>query len=199
MAIVGPGGAKTAGEAIRGGADFVQIRAKALAANELMALVRSVVAEIGSAKRVIINSRPDIAELVGAFGVHLPEDGLDPASVRRSFPGLTISVSRHDRAGLDRAVRQGADFAILGPVFDTPGKETRALGIPALEAMVRGLDLPVLAVGGISPQEVMALTRAGVAGVAAIRPFENPEAGRLNALAFRAALEEAPGRLRPEI
>lgn len=188
MAIVGAGGARSAGEAIRGGADFVQVRAKELTSRDLAGLVRDVIAEVGRADRVLVNSRPDIAELTGAGGVHLPESGLDPLGVRRSFPGLLIGVSRHDRAGLLRARDEGADFALLGPVFETPGKERRALGMPRLQELLTGVGLPVILVGGVTPGSATTLISAGARGVAAIRPFEDPKAARSSAEAFRQAL-----------
>src|SRR5204862_4695539 len=117
--------------------------------------------EVGRADRVLVNSRPDIARITGALGVHLPESGLDPRSVRQSFPGLLIGVSRHDCAGLEEAARQGADFALLGPAFTTPGKEEHALGLQRIEESLRGLGLPVLAVGGVKAGHVTALLACG--------------------------------------
>ena len=194
MAIVGPSGARSAGEAIRGGADLVQVRAKELASRELLALVRDVIAEVGRADLVLVNSRPDIAELTGALGVHLPESGLDPRVVRRAFPGLLIGVSRHDRAGLEQAAWQGADFAVVGPAFETPGKEARALGVDRLETIVLGVTMPVLVVGGVTPGHVGALLARGVRGVAAIRPFASPPEAFGAATAFREALDPASAR-----
>lgn len=194
MAIVGPDGALSAGLAIRGGADLVQVRAKQLRVLELAVLVREVIAEVGAADRVIVNSRPDIAELVGASGVHLPESGLDPRRVRRSFPGLVIGVSRHDRPGLERALGEGADFAILGPVFETPGKEGRALGLARFQEILLGLNVPVLAVGGVTPDNVAAVIASGARGIVAIRPFADPETASAAARAFRVALDKAGAR-----
>ncbi len=194
MAIVGAGGARSAGEALRGGADFVQVRAKELTSRELLALVRDVIVAAGRADRILVNSRPDIAALAGARGVHLPESGLDPRSVRAAFPGLLIGVSRHDRAGLEKAALDQADFAMVGPVFETPGKEPRALGVSGLGDLMRGLTMPVLAVGGVTPGDVPALRSCGVIGVAAIRPFTPAERAREAAASFRAVLDEGRGR-----
>ena len=191
MAIVGAGGARSAGEALRGGADLVQVRAKELGSRELLSLVREVIGEAGGADRILVNSRPDIAALAGARGVQLPESGLDPRSVRAAFPGLLIGVSRHDREGLERAAVEGADFAIAGPAFETPGKEARALGIARFDALLRGLPLPVLLVGGVTPADAAALGALGARGVAAIRPFANPRDAATAAAAFRQALDEA--------
>jgi thiamine-phosphate diphosphorylase len=194
MAIVGAGGARSAGEALRGGADFVQVRAKELSSRALLALVRDVIAAAGSADRILVNSRPDIAALAGARGVHLPESGLDPRSVRAAFPGLLIGVSRHDRAGLEKAALDGADFAMVGPVYETPGKESRALGVSGFAELLRGLKVPVLAVGGVTKGDVGALRSCGAAGIAAIRPFAPAERARDAAASFRTALDAGRGR-----
>lgn len=189
MVIVGEGGARSAGEAIRGGADLVQVRAKHLSSRNLIDLVRQVVLEIGSAERVVVNSRPDIAALTGAWGVHLPESGLDAPSVRAAFPQLRVGVSRHDRQGLDRAVAEGADYALLGPVFETPGKEARVMGVAAFGDAVRRLPLPVFAVGGINLERLGTLLAAGASGAAAIRPFAFEATTREEARRWRLALD----------
>jgi thiazole tautomerase (transcriptional regulator TenI) len=198
MAIVGRGGARSAGAAIRGGADFVQVRAKELGSRALLTLVREVIAEVGRKDAVLVNSRPDVAELAGARGVHLPERGLDPRAVRLAFPGLLIGVSCHDGDGLARAADAGADFALIGPVFETPGKESRALGPSRLEELLRGLTVPVLAVGGVTPERVDVLRRCGMRGVAAIRPFVDPRGAETLSIAFRQALDGA-GRSSPSL
>jgi thiamine-phosphate diphosphorylase len=159
-----------------------------LAGRDLAKLVQAVIAEVGSADRVIVNSRPDIAEMAGARGVHLPESGLDPGAVRRAFPRLAIGVSRHDRPGLERAVGEGADYALLGPVFGTPGKEA-ALGLVRFGDLIFGMSLPLLAVGGITPENAGLLIEQGAIGVAAIRPFADPGTASVRAESLRSALD----------
>ena len=191
MAIVGAGGAEAAARASAGGADLVQVRARSLESRDLMALVRVVVAGVGDPGKVIVNSRPDIAELAGALGVHLPEAGLDPRGVRRAFPRLLIGVSVHDRHGLERAADAGADYAVLGPVFATPGKERDAMGLDRWRETIRDLTLPVIAVGGLGPESLASLIRAGARGVAAIRPFADSGQAKTSAALFREALDRA--------
>lgn len=192
MAIVGPRGALSAAAAIRGGADLVQVRARSLPAAALADLVREVIAEVGDPRRVIVNSRADIAAITGARGVHLPEGGLHPRAVREAFPDLWVGASRHDRAGLDRAAAEGADYAILGPVFETPGKEDRALGLGLFQDMLAAASLPVLAVGGITAANAARVIGLGARGVAAIRAFADPGQAEQQAAAFRAALSSSP-------
>jgi thiamine-phosphate pyrophosphorylase len=189
MAIVGASGENSAADAIQGGADLVQVRAKELSSLELLNLVRRIVALVGSGERVIVNGRADIAEVSGASGVHLPENGLDASLVRRAFPHLLVGVSRHDRAGLERAADAGAHYALLGPVFATPGKEDQMLGLRQWSDWTVNARLPVLAVGGVGVESAAAVVAAGASGLAAIRPFEDAAQSRAKAAAFREAMD----------
>jgi thiamine-phosphate diphosphorylase len=148
-------------------------------------LVRHIIGEVGRADRVIVNSRPDVAELLGCLGVHLPENGLRPRDVRAAFPRLMIGVSRHDRTGLEMASDEGADYALLGPVFQTPGKEFLALGGRVFERTIGHIGCPVLAVGGITTRTAAAIFSRGAAGVAAIRPFTDATTAKARAKDFR--------------
>jgi thiamine-phosphate pyrophosphorylase len=157
--------------AAQAGVDFVQVREKELEGAALRDLVASVVRAVaGTATRVLVNGRPDVAAATGAHGVQLPEDGLPVAAVRRGFPGLLVGASRHALASALAAERDGADFVLLGPVFATPGKD-RALGLDALAAAARALRVPVHAVGGIDAARAPEVWNAGATGVAAIRAF----------------------------
>lgn len=191
MAILGSGGDACAGPSLAGGADLLQIRAGDLPPHDLAELARALVATTRAGDRIIVNSRPDLAELVGALGVHLKETGLPVAMVRKHFPGLVVGVSRHDRAGLIRAADEGADYAILGPVFATPGKEVRALGLDRFRAAIEGLAMPVLAVGGITSETAPDVIRAGAAGIAGIRPFADAATAAVGAADLRRALDDA--------
>jgi thiamine-phosphate pyrophosphorylase len=109
--------------------------------------------------------------VTGAAGVQLPADGLPVEEVRRAFPALAIGASCHSLAEARRAEGEGADFVVLGPVFPTPGKETRVLGVEALAETVRTLRIPVHAVGGVDASTARIAAAAGAAGVLAIRAF----------------------------
>lgn len=165
--------------AAQAGADFVQLREKDLEGRALLDLVCAVVTALaGTSTRVLVNGRPDVALAAGTWGVQLPEDGLPVADVKRAFPGLIVGASRHDAEGVHRAAQEGADFVLLGPVYATPGKEQRALGLDAFAAVARTARVPVHAIGGIDPGVAAAVARANAAGVAAIRPFlEDPARG----------------------
>jgi thiamine-phosphate pyrophosphorylase len=157
-----------------------QIREKALPARVLYELA-SRAAEItrGSKTRLLVNDRSDIARAAGADGVHLTSRSL-PADVVRSIygPEFLIGVSTHSLDEARAARDAGADFVVFGPVFETESKRSfgEPQGLDKLRQVAGELgEFPVLAIGGISLENVGACFEAGASGVAAIRLLNNPE------------------------
>jgi thiamine-phosphate diphosphorylase len=179
---------RTVREAAQAGLDDLQIREKDLGGRALFDLVcRLRDAAAGTALRLVVNSRVDVASAAGIPGVQLPEEGLPVTDVKCAFPDLQVGASRHTRDGVVEAAAQGADFVVLGPVFATPGKEDRALGLPAFAAAARAVTVPVYAIGGVDVGRAAALVAAGASGIALLRPFLSaPPAPTI--AAFRAAL-----------
>lgn len=177
--------------AAEAGVDLFQLREKSLTGRALVDLAREVQAALaGSATRLVVNGRPDVAVLAGAAGVHLPAFGLSARDVRRVFPGLQIGISTHDLEEARRAAGEGADYLLFGPVFETPGKEARATGVAALAEVVRAVAVPVLAIGGVTASQAAAVRRTGAAGLAAIRELAGADLpARVTAL--RRAWDEA--------
>jgi thiamine-phosphate pyrophosphorylase len=170
----------TAASAAQAGVSLIQIREKTLSARFLFELTCSIVAATrGTATRVLVNDRADIAFAAGADGVHLTADSLSADVIRDSFPReLFIGVSTHDVGELATAARSGANFAVFGPVFETPGKDS-AKGIDALrEACARVAPFPVLAIGGVDADNVDNVVSAGASGVAAIRALNDADSRR---------------------
>lgn len=119
---------------------------------------------------LIISARADLAAAVQAAGVQLPETGLDVAGAHAAFPSLAVGRSCHDRAGLLTAQRDGADSAWLAPIatpLSKPGTAP-AMGVAGFAALIRGLRIPVFALGGVDPPLAAELVAAGAAGVAVI-------------------------------
>ncbi len=122
-----------AADAARAGVEWIQVREKDLQARALLRLVEEIAGVLaGTRARLMVNGRPDVAEAGGADGVQLPEDGLPVGAVKKAFPGLVVSASRHTVEGARRAEDEGADILLIGPVFPTPGKPA-ALGIEGFE------------------------------------------------------------------
>jgi thiamine-phosphate pyrophosphorylase len=164
------------GGAVEARVTLVQLREKGLTGRTLyeLACAAALLAR-GSATRVLVNDRADVARAAGCDGVHLTTRSLEAPAVRRAFgEDFLIGVSAHTR-GEARAARDGgADFAVFGPVFDTPSKRAYGapVGLETLEAVARELSpFPVVALGGVDAANAAEVLRAGAAGVAGIRLF----------------------------
>jgi thiamine-phosphate pyrophosphorylase len=160
--------------------DLVQIREKSLSANMLFQLATSAAALTkGSATKLLINDRPDIAAAAGADGVHLTTTSLPTGVVRQSFGAdFLIGVSTHSLEEAQLARRDGADFVVFGPVFGTPSKQKYgdALGLSRLASVCAELStFPVLAIGGVEVGNISDCVRAGAQGVAVIRMLQEPD------------------------
>ncbi len=167
------------------GIHWVQIREKDLPARELLGLVREAVAAAqGSATRIVVNDRLDVALAAGAAGVHLGEQSLPVAEVaawRRAAEsktrvpaGFLIGASCHSREAALEAERAGANYIFFGPVFATPSKAVFGppQGVGKLAEVCHSLSIPVVAIGGISAENFGECLPAGAAGIAAIRLFQ---------------------------
>lgn len=119
--------------------------------------------------RLFVNDRLDIALAARASGVQLSRAGLQPAAARRLAPDWWIGCSVHSLAAANAARDWGADYLLVGPVYHTTTHPTATpLGLRALGAIVQ-LGLPVIAIGGVTPERARELGQAGAYGVAAIR------------------------------
>lgn len=117
---------------------------------------------------LFINDRADVARIVEADGLHLPESGMSIEAARRVACSTTlIGRSTHSSGDANSALTQGADYVFLGPVWATPSHPSdAALGPDEIGAADAG---PVVAIGGVSQDRVSACREAGAHGVAAIR------------------------------
>ncbi|MCA1555392.1 MAG: thiamine phosphate synthase [Acidobacteria bacterium] len=159
---------------------LIQLREKSLRPRVLYELTRRTVELTrGSETRLLINDRADIALAAGADGVHLTTRSLDPLVVRRIAPrDFLIGVSTHSLAEALAARASDADFAVFGPVFDTPAKHADdAPPPPGLEGLREAAHalapFPLLALGGVTRERIPQVIRAGAQGVAAIRLFSD--------------------------
>jgi thiamine-phosphate pyrophosphorylase len=157
---------------------LVQLREKELTGRVLFELASAAVhITRGSETRVLVNDRADVARGAGCDGVHLATTSLDTAAVRRAFgEELLIGVSAHTLEEARAASAGGADFAVYGPVFDTPSKRAYGppVGLGALtEAALELSPFPLVALGGVGEDKVEKVLQAGAAGVAGIRLFAN--------------------------
>jgi thiamine-phosphate diphosphorylase len=139
----------------------------------------------GSATRVLVNDRLDVALACGADGVHLRGDSIGTREARAIVPaGFVIGRSVHDVSDLRAA--EGADYLIAGTVWPSRSKEStmsgpstvRLLGTAGLSAIVSAAAAPVLAIGGVNLDNLASVRAAGAAGIAAIGLFLGEDTGR---------------------
>ena len=157
--------------AVQRGIELVQIREKALGARDLFQLASHAVKIAAMSETLIlVNGRFDIALVAGAQGVHLTSRSIPANVVRHSVPvRFLIGVSAHSKEEVLEARTAGADFALFGNVFATPGKG-KPTGLDALSLVCRAADtFPLIAVGGIDDSNAQEVIDAGAAGFAAIR------------------------------
>ena len=122
---------------------------------------------------VIVSSRCDVALASGAAGVNLPEHDISVADARTLLGRRLVGRSVHSVEGARLAEREGADFVIFGPIWESashPG--VPPAGLAALELVARSVRIPVLAIGGVTEARIAECHAAGAAGYAAIGMFK---------------------------
>ncbi len=158
--------------ALEGGADAVQLRDKSSPAINLCRMaeeIQPLARKFGAA--FLVNDRVDVALVSGADGAHVGQEDLPGREARRllSRP-LILGISAGTREEARRAEREGADYIGIGPIFPTGTKPDagEALGLEGLARIVRAVSVPVVAVGGITLENVAGVFGAGAAGVAVV-------------------------------
>jgi thiamine-phosphate pyrophosphorylase len=167
--------------ALRGGVRAIQLREKDLPPRDLYSLaldMRQLTQAYGA--RLLINDRVDVALAVKADGVHLATTSL-PARI----------------AEAQAAAEQGADFVVFGPVFFTPSKAPygQPVGLDALRAVRAAIQLPILAIGGITQANLDQVIGAGADGIAVISAIICAEDPTAAGRALLATLHAARARM----
>lgn len=182
---------ETAAAAAAGGAGMIQVRDKQASTAELLELTCAVAAAVHRARpsaRVVVDDRADVAfaaRRLGAevHGVHLGQDDLPVASARamlgpEAIIGLTTGTLETVRGAEE--LQELLDYVGAGPFRPTPTKDSgrTPLGVDGYRSLVAETGLPVVAIGGITAQDVPSLAGTGIAGVALVRELmdaDDPE------------------------
>ncbi len=164
--------ADVVGAALPAGAPAVQLRDKVLPPRDLLPLARRLRADTHAAGALFfVNDRLDLALAAGADGVHLGPDDLPVAAARRiAPPGFLIGHSADDPDAARAAVAAGADYIGCGTVFPTRTKADAgaAIGVGRVGEVARSVDVPVVAIGGVTVRNAPQVLAAGAAGCAVV-------------------------------
>lgn len=156
--------------AVEGGVDLVQLRDKTLPAGQLLALATSMIEVMGGKAKLIVNDRADVALAAGAHGVQLGEEGLPVAAARKTLgAGPLIGRSVHSVAAALTAEADGADFLFVGTMYASrshPGEQPAGPGL--MREISKKCSLPLIGIGGITPENTAEVIEAGASGVAVI-------------------------------
>jgi len=163
---------KTAEAIIDGGAKILQLRAKSLSSKEFLEtarIIRKITKDKGTV--FIVNDRVDIALLTDADGVHLGQDDLPVKEARRLLGNnKIIGYSTHNLREALEAVRLPVDYISFGPIFPTKTKEDAQTpkGLKLLSEVRKAVEIPIVAIGGITETNMAHVLKEGVEGVAMI-------------------------------
>ena len=150
----------------------IQLRERDLSARELVILAREVLVMTASrGSQLLINDRIDIAMALEGAGVHLRSNSL-PVSAARQMLGAEriLGVSVHSVEEAVQRESQGADYIVLGPIYETPSKQAFGppLGLHALEKACRLVRIPIIGIGGVTAARAREMRGAGAFGAAVI-------------------------------
>ena len=166
-------------EALRGGADVIQLRSGHVSDYFLLTLgkkIRQITTQMK--KLFIVNDRVDLMLALNADGVHLGQDDL-PINVARKIikdKSKFIGCSTHSLKQAMRAVKEGADYIGFGPIFETPTKPAyQPVGLDFIKKVIQKVKIPVVCIGGIDQSNTKAVVKAGANRLAVVRAiFSSP-------------------------
>lgn len=167
--------------ALAAGAPAVQLRDKGASPSELFRAGRELLPRVHAAGALFfVNDRIDVALALGADGVHVGPDDLPVARLRRAVPpGFLIGTSTDDPDAAVRLQAAGASYIGCGTVYPTSSKANagEVIGLSGLDRVARAVDVPVIGIGGITPErsgEIAGTRAAGVAVISAVMSAPDP-------------------------
>lgn len=183
--------------ALAAGAPLVQLRCKDCTDRERLHHARRLRRDCARAgARCVVNDRTDLALAIGADGVHVGADDLPPAIARRLLgPTALVGATCRDAETARRLVAEGASYLGVGPVYASTTKAglPDPIGPRGIAAVAAAVDVPVIAIGGVTAQAVPELLAAGAWGVAVVAAVYGAPDPAAAITALWHALDPAPG------
>ena len=181
-------------EAVAGGADVIQLRDKTMESASLYAAALEI-AEICKGKALFfVNDRLDIALAAGADGVHVGQSDLPADVVRKLVPkDFLVGVSVGSVEEAEKAVRDGADYVAVSPVFSTASKSDAGVGhgLDTARTICDAVSVPVVGIGGLNKENIPEVIKAGIDGIAVISAVVSQEDISASAAELSAIIAEA--------
>ena len=187
-------------QAAAAGASMIQVRERLLDDRALLGFLEDLKRGVaGTSCRLLVNDRTDLALAAGLDGVHLKSHSVPPKDVRRIVPpGFLIGRSVHTVEEATATESEGGcDYLVFGTVFPSSSKPEHhpIAGVEGLAAVCRAVQLPVVAIGGVTPDRARAVAGAGAAGAAAISWFSDAKDVRDGVRTLRDALTPNRGNV----
>ncbi|KEP25855.1 thiazole tautomerase TenI [Bacillus zhangzhouensis] len=180
-------------KAIESEVDFIHIRERSKTASELVDLVKQLLSEGVPKEKLVINDRVDVALLTNIHRVHLPGHSFSPKELRQKFPHLHAGMSVHSIEEAKAAEENGAEYVMFGHVYDTSCKPgLKARGVKLVEELTSALSIPVVVIGGVTPDRIPELLHVNVKGIAVMSGIFTHHQPRIMAQAFSKKLKENP-------
>lgn len=146
---------------------MLHVREKTKSAKELSHLIDLLQIAGVPPSKIIVNDRVDVALCTGVKGVQLTHHSLDVSQVRRALPEMMLGCSVHSVSEAQDAEQNGADFIMYGHIFKTSSKrDAEPRGLDQLQRVVDQITIPVIAIGGIKPENVRNVIGTGASGIA---------------------------------
>jgi thiamine-phosphate pyrophosphorylase len=180
-------------DAVAGGATMIMLREPGMPAGRLAELATRVKAVTRGKALLVIHDRVDVAQAVEADGVQLAEDGLPTRAARGLIGKYTVlGRSADDHATALQATAEGAEWVLAGPIYKSATQpDEKPTGSKLISDIVEDSAIPVIAIGGLTVENVPEVIQAGAAGIAVISAIAGAEDRKEATQALAAALSEA--------
>ncbi|MFC3040736.1 thiazole tautomerase TenI [Virgibacillus xinjiangensis] len=169
--------------------DVFHLREKAWSDREMVEAIEWLLAMGIPPEKIVVNHRIDVAHVTGVKGVQLAHHSIDVSTVRNAFGHLSIGCSVHSVKEAVSASEHGADYLLFGHIYPTSSKPGLApRGLEGLRQVVRSASVPVIAIGGITPENTRETIQNGASGTAVLSGILLAEDPLEKAIAYKEEL-----------
>ncbi|MGY0692734.1 thiamine phosphate synthase [Virgibacillus sp. FSP13] len=149
--------------------DAFHLREQSWSDREMVEAIKLLISQGIPREKIVVNSRIDVAQIMETRGVQLTHNSVDVSRVRSVYDHLCIGCSVHSTEDAIYATRHGADYLLYGHVFESKSKlGLKPKGLENLERVAQSVSIPVIAIGGITPENTVATIKSGATGIAVL-------------------------------